>query len=421
MIGRLRLSLRLLLARDNGMKSRKTEKSALVRTVGKVIAFQNSESHSGESHHMKKLLLSGIALGMFAFAGAAQAQVKLGVAGPITGPNAAFGAQLKNGVEQAVEDINAAGGILGQKITVSVGDDVSDPKQGVSVANKFVGDGVKLVVGHFNSGVTMPASDVYAENGILFITPSATNPKITERGLWNAFRTCGRDDQQGAVAAEYIVKNLKDKKIAVVHDKTTYGQGLADETKKAMNAAGVREVMYEGVNTGEKDFSALVSKLKAAGADFLYWGGLHTEGGLIVRQMRDQGLKTVMISGDGITTDEFATIGGPGVEGTLMTFPPDPQRRPEAKAVLAKFEARKFKPEAYTLYSYAGVEIMKQAAEGAKSLDPKKMAEFMKTGHKFKTVIGDIAFDKKGDITRPDYVVYTWKKGADGKITYVEN
>jgi branched-chain amino acid transport system substrate-binding protein len=391
------------------------------RIVGKAIALQFPDSHSGESHHMKKLLLSGIALGMFAFAGAAQAQVKLGVAGPITGPNAAFGAQLKNGVEQAVEDINAAGGILGQKITVSVGDDVSDPKQGVSVANKFVGDGVKLVVGHFNSGVTMPASDVYAENGILFITPSATNPKITERGLWNAFRTCGRDDQQGAVAAEYIVKNLKDKKIAVVHDKTTYGQGLADETKKAMNAAGVREVMYEGVNTGEKDFSALVSKLKAAGADYIYWGGLHTEGGLVVRQMRDQGLKTVMISGDGITTDEFATIGGPGVEGTLMTFPPDPQRRPEAKAVLAKFEARKFKPEAYTLYSYAGVEIMKQAAEGAKSLDPKKMAEFMKTGHKFKTVIGDISFDKKGDITRPDYVVYTWKKGADGKITYVEN
>ncbi len=369
---------------------------------------------------MKKLLLSGIALGMLAFSGAAQAQIKLGVAGPITGPNAAFGAQLKNGVEQAVEDINAAGGILGQRITVSIGDDVSDPKQGVSVANKFVADGVKLVVGHFNSGVTMPASEVYAENGILFITPSATNPKITERGLWNAFRTCGRDDQQGAVAADYIVKNLKDKKIAVVHDKTTYGQGLADETKKAMNAAGVREVLYEGVNTGEKDFSALVSKLKAAGADYIYWGGLHTEGGLIVRQMRDQGLKTVMISGDGITTDEFATIGGPGVEGTLMTFPPDPQRRPEAKAVLAKFEARKFKPEAYTLYSYAGVEIMKQAAEGAKSLDPKKMAEFMKTGFKFKTVIGEISFDKKGDITRPDYTVYTWKKVGD-KITYVEN
>ena len=370
---------------------------------------------------MKKLLLSSIALGtVLAFSGAANAQIKLGVAGPITGPNAAFGAQLKNGVEQAVEDINAAGGIMGQKITVSIGDDVSDPKQGVSVANKFVGDGIKMVIGHFNSGVTMPASEVYAENGIIFNTPSATNPKITERGLWNAFRTCGRDDQQGAVAAAYIVKNLKDKKVAVVHDKTTYGQGLADETKKAMNAAGVKEVLYEGVNAGEKDFSALVSKLKAAGTDVLYWGGLHTEGGLIVRQMRDQGLKTVLMSGDGITTDEFATIGGPGVEGTLMTFPPDPQKRPEAASVMKKFEARKFKPEAYTLYSYAGVEIFKQAAEGAKSLDPKKMAEYMKTGVTFKTVIGDISYDKKGDITRPDYTMYTWKKGADGKITYVE-
>ncbi len=371
---------------------------------------------------MKKLLLSSIALGtVLAFSGAANAQIKLGVAGPITGPNAAFGAQLKNGVEQAVEDINAAGGIMGQKITVSIGDDVSDPKQGVSVANKFVGDGIKMVIGHFNSGVTMPASEVYAENGIIFNTPSATNPKITERGLWNAFRTCGRDDQQGAVAAAYIVKNLKDKKVAVVHDKTTYGQGLADETKKAMNAAGVKEVLYEGVNAGEKDFSALVSKLKAAGTDVLYWGGLHTEGGLIVRQMRDQGLKTVLMSGDGITTDEFATIGGPGVEGTLMTFPPDPQKRPEAASVMKKFEARKFKPEAYTLYSYAGVEIFKQAAEGAKSLDPKKMAEYMKTGVTFKTVIGDISYDKKGDITRPDYVMYTWRKGTDGKITYVEN
>ncbi len=371
---------------------------------------------------MKKILLSGIALGtVLAFSSVAQAQIKLGVAGPITGPNAAFGAQLKNGVEQAVEDINAAGGILGQRVTVSIGDDRSDPKEGVSVANKFVADGIKMVLGHFNSGVTMPASEVYAENGILMITPSATNPRITERGLWNAFRTCGRDDQQGAVAADYIVKNLKGKKIAVVHDKTTYGQGLADETRKAMRAAGVNDVLYEGVNTGEKDFSALVSKVKAAGADILYWGGLHTEGGLIVRQMRDQGLNTVMMSGDGITSDEFASIGGPGVTGTLMTFPPDPRKRPEAAAVVKKFEAKRFNPEAYTLYSYAGVEIMKQAAEGAKSLDPKKMAEFMKTGFKFKTVIGEISFDKKGDITRPDYTMYTWKPGPDGKITYIEN
>ena len=152
---------------------------------------------------MTKHWLSGVALAAaLAFSGAANAQIKMGVAGPVTGPNAAFGAQLVQGTTQAVEDINKAGGILGQQITLESGDDVSDPKQGVSVANKFVGDGVKFVVGHFNSGVTIPASDVYAENGILFITPSATNPKVTDRKLWDAFRTCGRDDQQGMLWAE---------------------------------------------------------------------------------------------------------------------------------------------------------------------------------------------------------------------------
>jgi branched-chain amino acid transport system substrate-binding protein len=371
---------------------------------------------------MKKLVLSSVAVAaMFALTGAAHAQIKIGVAGPITGPNAAFGAQLKNGAEQAAADINAKGGINGQKIEIVVGDDVSDPKQGVSVANKMVGDGVKIILGHFNSGVTIPASEVYAENGVLMITPSATNPKVTERNLWNVFRTCGRDDQQGEVAGKYLATTFKGKKVAIVHDKTTYGKGLADETQKAANKEGVKEVLYEGVNIGEKDFSALVSKIKQAGADVVYWGGLHTEGGLIVRQMRDQGVTAVMMSGDGLVSDEFASIGGPAVEGTLMTFPPDPRKRPEAAAVVKAFEAKKFNPEAYTLYTYAALEIVAAAAAEAKSLDPKKLAETLKNGKTWPTVIGGLTFDKKGDITRPDYVMYTWKKGADGKTTYVQN
>ena len=373
---------------------------------------------------MKKSLMAGIALAAaLVMTSAAQAQLKFGVGGPITGPNAAFGKQLTDGVEQAVDDINAAGGILGQKIVLSKGDDVSDPKQGVSAANKFVADGVKFVVGHFNSGVSIPASEVYAENGILAITPASTNPKLTEnpKASWNTFRTCGRDDQQGAVAGDYLASKMKGKKVAVIHDKTTYGKGLADETKKAMNAKGIKEVVYEGVNTGEKDFSALISKLKAAGVDVVYWGGLHTEAGLIVRQMRDQGLNAVMMSGDGITSSEFATIGGPGVEGTLMTFPPDPRTRPEAAKVVAAFKAKKIDPESYTLYSYAAVEVIKQAMEASKSTDPKKVAAQMRSGQKFKTVIGELSFDKKGDITRPDYVMYTWKKGPDGKISYFQN
>lgn len=361
--------------------------------------------------------------GLMAILGAApaMAQIKLGVVGPMTGPSAAFGAQLKNGVALAVEDINAAGGILGQKLTISLGDDVGDPKQGVSVANKFAGDSVRWVVGHFNSGVTIPASEVYAENNILMITPSATNPKVTERKLWNVFRTCGRDDQQGQVAAGHIAKDFSRKRIAILHDKTTYGQGLADETRKALQAKGLKEIMYEGVNAGEKDFSALVAKLRAAKADLLYWGGLHTELGLIIRQSRDAGVNIQAMGADGIVSDEFASIGGPAVEGTLMTFPPDPRNRPEASAVVKRFEARKINPEAYTLYSYAAVQVMQQAAEKAKSLDPKRVAAVMRSGIEFDTVLGKMSFNAKGDRTNLDYTVYTWKKGVDGRVTYIEN
>src|SRR6202453_385097 len=371
---------------------------------------------------MTKHWLSGVALAAaLAFSGAASAQIKLGVAGPITGPNAAFGAQLVQGTTQAVEDINKAGGILGQQLTLEQGDDVSDPKQGVSVANKFVGDGVKLVVGHFNSGVTIPASEVYADNGMLMITPSATNPKITDRKLWDAFRTCGRDDQQGMLWAELALGKLKGKKIAVVHDKTTYGKGLADAALDNMHKFGIKEVLYEGVNTGEKDYSAIVSKVKESGADYLMWGGLHTEGGLIIRQMRDQGMKTIMVSGDGITDSEFPQIGGPGVEGTLMSFGPEPRDNPAGKEVVAEFKTKGFEPEGYTLYSYAAMQIMKESAEKTKSLDPKKIAEAMHSGMTFNTVIGPISYDKKGDRTNVDYVWYTWEKAPDGKITYVQN
>jgi branched-chain amino acid transport system substrate-binding protein len=367
---------------------------------------------------MKRITTLGLALGFAcALAGSATAQVKFGVGGPITGPNAATGAQMKNGVDQAAADL---GTILGKPITVEYGDDVSDPKQGVSVANNFAADGVKFVIGHYNSGVTIPASEVYQENGILEITPASTNPTVTERNMWNIFRTCGRDDQQGQVAGKYILAHFKGKKIAFVNDKTTYGKGLADQTLKTIQAGGMKAVLNEGINTGEKDYSALISKIKQSGADLVYFGGLYTEGGLIVRQMRDQGVKAPLMGGDGITSDEFATVGGPGVVGTLMTYGPDPRNRPEAKAVVDEFRKKGFEPEAYTLYSYAGVQIIKQAAEAAQSADPKKVAEKMHSGMTFNTVLGPYSYDKKGDITKLDYVMYIWKKDASGKITYAQ-
>lgn len=369
---------------------------------------------------MKKYQLTGLLLAAAMVASpAAHAQLKIGVAGPFTGPNAAFGEQLKRGAEQAVEEINSAGGINGEKIEIILGDDVSDPKQGVSVANKYIGDGVKFVVGHFNSGVSIPASEVYVENGVFQITPASTNPKFTERGLWNTFRTCGRDDQQGAVAGAYLAANFAGKAIAVLHDKTPYGQGLADETKKALNGAGVTEAMYEGINVGDKDLSALISRMKQANIEAVYFGGLHTEFGLLVRQMADQSLNAVKMSGDGIVSNELVSIGGPAVEGTLMTFAPDPRSAEANAALVQKFRDSGFEPEAYTLYSYAAFQVIAQAAAAAGANDPQKVAETLKGGGKFNTVIGDISFDAKGDVVGENYVMYEWKKNADGKIDYV--
>jgi branched-chain amino acid transport system substrate-binding protein len=188
-----------------------------------------------------------------------------------------------------------------------------------------------------------------------------------------------------------------------------------------MNGKGLKEVMYEGINTGEKDYSALVSKIKQSNVDVVYFGGLHTEAGLIIRQMRDQGVNAPLMGGDGIVSAEFVSIAGPGAEGTLMTFSPDPRKNPAAQEVVKKFRAKGYEPEAYTLYSYAATQILAQAAEAVGSADSKKMAEHIKSGKEFKTVIGPISYDKKGDITRPDYIVYTWKKGADGKIDYSGN
>jgi branched-chain amino acid transport system substrate-binding protein len=363
---------------------------------------------------MKKLLALGLALGLgLVFTGAASAQVRMGVGGPMTGGSAAFGAQLRQGAEQAVADINAQGGILGQQIQLSVGDDRADPREGVSAANKFVADGVKFVVGHFNSGVTIPASDVYQENGILMITPADTNPKVTERTMWNVFRVCGRDDQQGAVAGAYIARNFKGKNIAVIHDKTTYGKGLADETKKALNKAGIKEKLYESYNKGDKDFNALVSKLKLNAIDLVYVGGYHQESGLILRQMRDQGVKAVLMAGDALADKEFASITGAAADGVLFTFGPDPRNKPTAKAIVDKFKAKGIDPEGYTLYTYAAFQVWAQAAAKAKTTDAKKVAGVLKSGS-YDTVLGKLSFDAKGDITILDYVVYKW----DAKGSY---
>src|SRR5215211_7857671 len=368
---------------------------------------------------MKSLKLIGLALGAsFALSTAALAQdIPVAVAGPMTGGESAFGRQMKNGAEQAVVDINAAGGLLGKKLSLQVGDDACDPKQARSIAEKFASAKIPFVAGHYCSSSSIPASEAYADGNVLQITPASTNPLFTERKLWNVARVCGRDDQQGLVAAEYIVKNYKGKNVAILNDKTTYGKGLADETKLVLNKSGFTEKMFESYNKGDKDFNSIVSRLKRDNIDLVFVGGYHQEAGLILRQMRDQGLKTVLMAGDALNDKEFASIAGPAAEGVLFTFGPDPRNKATAKAVVDKFKAKKIDPEGYTLYTYAAMQVWTQAAAKANTTDAKKVSDTIKGGT-WDTVLGKLSFDAKGDIKVIDYVVYKFDaKGGYAEIT----
>ncbi|HWW47598.1 MAG TPA: branched-chain amino acid ABC transporter substrate-binding protein [Xanthobacteraceae bacterium] len=335
--------------------------------------------------------------------------ITIAVAGPMTGGESAFGRQMKNGAEQGVADVNAAGGLLGKKLTLNVEDDACDPKQARSVAEKIAGAGIPFVAGHFCSSSSIPASEAYAEGNVLQITPGSTNPLFTERKLTNVFRVCGRDDQQGLVAAQYIRKAFAGKNVAILHDKTTYGKGLADETRKALNAAGFQEKMYEAYNKGDKDFNSIVSRLKRDNIDLVYVGGYHQEAGLILRQMRDQGLKTVLMAGDALNDKEFASITGPVAEGTLFTFGPDPRKKASAKAIVETFKSKGIDPEGYTLYTYAAIQVWTEAAKKVGTTDPAKVAAAIKAGE-WDTVLGKLSFDAKGDLKVIDYVVYQWDK-----------
>lgn len=337
-----------------------------------------------------------------------RAEITLAAVGPLTGQDAMTGEQMKHGAEAAVAAINAAGGVLGQKLHLILKDDACDPKQAVAIANELSGQGVFGVIGHMCSGSAIPASKVYNEEGIIMVSPSATSPALTDQGFDNIFRTCGRDEQQGAVVAEFINQRYPGKSVAIVHDKTAYGQGLADEVRKKLAS---REKLYESISRGERDYGSLVAKLKENNIDVLFFGGYHTEAGLIVRQMRDQGLSTVFIGDDDLATREFWSIAGNAAGGSFMSFNSDPRIRPEAEDAVKRLRASGFDPEGTTLYTYAAVQALASALTRAGKVDSKKTIGVLHGGT-YPTVIGDIAFDQKGDVTKPDYIIYEWAKGS---------
>ena len=368
---------------------------------------------------MRKSLISMVAAAVALVAPAALAQeIVIAVAGPMTGQQAAFGEQMRRGAEMATADINAAGGVMGRKLRLEQADDACDPRQAVAVANQLASKKAVFVAGHFCSGSSIPASDVYAEEGILQISPASTNPTLTDRGAKykNVFRVCGRDDQQGRVGADFIMETMKGKTVAVIHDKSQYGKGLADFAKARFNEKGVKEAMYEAVSAGDKDFSALISRMKQAKVEVIYYGGYHAEAGLLTRQAKEQGLNAVLIGGDALVTQEFWSITGKSGEGSLMTFDADPRKNPAAAPIVAKFKAQGYEPEGYTLYTYAALQIFKAAVEKAKSTKLDDMVNALRSTE-FDTVLGKIAFDQKGDVTSPAYQVYAW---ADGKYDYAK-
>ncbi|MEO0225710.1 MAG: branched-chain amino acid ABC transporter substrate-binding protein, partial [candidate division WOR-3 bacterium] len=332
-------------------------------------------------------------------------------AGPMTGDQAKMGQDIANGVTLAVDEWNSRGGLLGKKIVVVVGDDRRDPREAVSVANKMVNERVVGVVGHFNSSCSIPASKIYNEYRLIQITPASTNPQLTEQNFENVFRVCGRDDQQGIVGAKFVLEKLGKKRIAVLHDKTTYGQGLADEFKKnvEMDKSAV-VVAYEGIIQGDNDFTAVLTKVKQQNPDVLYYGGIYPEAGLLVKQMRQLGMKTIFVSGDGVIDKQFIKIGGEATEGSYLSFSPPFENKPSARHFIETYKSRYGDPGPYSIYAYDAANILLKAIEKAQSTDYKKLVATIHQ-EKFEGAIGEIQFDKKGDVLVAPYIFWIVKDG----------
>jgi branched-chain amino acid transport system substrate-binding protein len=360
---------------------------------------------------MKKILIAGLVF--CSIAGPARADINVGLVGPFTGETAKGGEQIQHGAEQAVEDINAAGGINGEKIILHKADDACDPKQAVAAADKLASAGIKFVVGHYCSGAAIPASKVYMDENVLMITPASSNPKLTDEAKGLIFRVYGRDDKQGPVVGEYLLKHFADKKIAIVQDQSAYGLGIATEVKKALNAQGLKEIMFEAIAPAERDYSTLIAKLKRAHAQVLFIGGYDTEAGLIARQMKEQDARIQIIGGDGMTSGQFWTIAGPAGEGALMSFGPDPRNRPQAKTAIDELRRAGYEPEGVTLYSYAAMQALAEGLRRAGKPDPVKVAAALRQAP-VETIIGPLTFDAKGDIGGAGFVIYRWH---DGKYT----
>jgi branched-chain amino acid transport system substrate-binding protein len=355
----------------------------------------------------------GLAVIGLCCAAPARADILIGLAQALTGSIAFQGEQMQRGAAQAVDDLNAQGGVLGQQVRMVVADDACDGDQAVAVANKLVADGVVFVVGHGCSGASIPASAVYEEAGLPMISPASTNPALTDAGRVNVFRVAGRDDVQGTIAGDYLFEHWAGHPIAILHDGLAYGEGLARQTKARLNEHGVTEVIYDVITPGEPDYSDVLTRLREADVEVLYYGGYAAEAGLLVSQASDIGYSLQLIAGDGVIAEDFWFIAGAVGNGTLLTFSPDPRGNPEAAAAVERFRAAGFEPLGYSLHAYAAVQAWAEAAEQAGSAEPKAVIDSLHAGQ-FETVLGTIGFDDKGDVT--GLMPFVWYRWMDGEL-----
>ncbi len=362
----------------------------------------------------RNVLSAAVGAAILGLGGVAHAEdtIKIAVAGPITGPVAQYGDMQMSGAKMAVEQLNAKGGINGKKLEAVLIDDVCEPKQAVAVANQIVNQKIKYVVGHLCSGSTQPASKLYEEEGILMITPAATNPAITQQGYKMVFRTIGTDDQQGPTAGRYIAGTVKPKKLAIIHDKQQYGEGIAKEVDKTVKAAGIKPVLFEGISKGQTDFSALITKMKKDGVDFVYYGGYHPELGLLLRQSKEQGFTAKYMGPEGVGNKDISAIAGPASEGLLVTLPADFSTDPANADLVKAFKDKNQDPSGpFVMPSYSAVQIITDAIQGAKTEDAVKLADYIRK-NSFQTPIGKVAFKDNGDLKEFEFVIFTWHADA---------
>ena len=361
---------------------------------------------------MRTFFAAGILCCAALFGAGVYAEIVIGVAGPMTGANAWPGEQMQRGAELAVADLNAAGGVRREQVRLITADDFCDPEQAVTAARTLASAGVIFVAGHYCSGASIPASKIYEDAGVLMISPASTNPTLTDLGRANVFRVIGRDDADGVVDGNYLADHWNGREIAILHDNTVYGKGLADATRAQLRERGVTEAVYNAYEPGKADYSAEISSLRSAHIAVLFVGGYHTEIALLLRSARDSGYDVQFVSGSGIlATEEFGLIAGSASEGTLFTSFADPRLNPSAALVIERFRADGFDPEGYTLLTYVAVQAWAQAVEKAGSHELKPVIEAL---HKFEftTVLGPIAFDAKGDVTTQKSAWYIWKDGT---------